>query len=89
MVYNMGKISAALKDEEKLKKLYITENDERHQYISAKIGGIGINIVIGCLTLGAVISGYFHEVVFFTLIATMLFAVIVKLVLTLVYSKKY
>ena len=89
MLFFMGKYYSALKNDGQLKKLYIAENDERGKFIRAQIGGAGINIVICGLAVGTIISGYFNETVFFTLMGTMLFTALVKLVLKLIYSKKF
>ena len=78
-----------LRNEQKLKKLYITETDERSRFINAKIGGMGMNLLLGGLCLGTIAAGYFNATVFFTLLGTVVFATVVKLGLLLVYSKKY
>lgn len=82
-----AKNSRALKDEAKLRELYIKENDERNKFIDAKIGGTGINIVIGGLALVGIGSGYYNETVFITLMCAMVFACLVKIVLKAYYNK--
>jgi len=78
-----------LRSEEKLKKLYIAETDERSRFINAKIGGMGMNLLLGGLCLGTIAAGYFNATVFFTLLGTVVFATMLKLGLLLVYSRKY
>lgn len=88
MLWYMGKYSAVLKNAEKLKALYIAENDERSKFIKLQIGGTGINIILGGLALGTIISGFINEIVFFTMLLAFSFSVLVKAVLKIYYNKK-
>jgi len=88
VVIFMWKYLEALKSAERLKALYIEENDERQKHIDAKIGGVGINMSIMSIAIAMLISNYFDKTVFFTLLAVTLFIVAVKLVLKLYYNKK-
>lgn len=88
VVFFMVKYLRALKDDEKLKQLYIEETDERRMYIKAKIGGKGMDLTIMFLALSMLISNFFNEVVFFTLFAATMFVVLLKFVLELYYTKK-
>lgn len=89
MAYYLGQYIRALKDETELKKLYIAEYDERTKFIEQKIGGKAVNFIIIGLGLATVISGYFSITVFFTLLATFIFSILVKLILKIYYSKLY
>ena len=88
MVFLMVKSLGALKDDEKLKALYIAENDERQKFINAKIGGVGLNFSMLVLSLAMLVFNYFNHTIFLTLLAVVLFMVAVKLVLKLYYSKR-
>lgn len=77
-----------LRDEELLKKLYIKEKDERRMMIMQKTGSIGINICILGLGISTIISGFFNETVFFTLLATTMFTALVKGVFKIYYYHK-
>lgn len=88
VIYYMMQSIAALKSEEKLKKLYIEENDERNKLIKEKVGGSVINFVLLSLSLAMLISGFFNKIVFFTLLATVLYITVVMLVLKIYYNKK-
>lgn len=88
MVTAMLKYSRALKDAEKRKALYIYENDERRLYIRAKVGGDAMQLVLMGLAVATVVAEYYSQTVFFTLLSVLLFAVAIKAVFKLVYSRK-
>jgi len=79
----------ALKDDEKLKKLYIAETDERNMFIYQNSGSTGLNVITIGLLIGACVSIYFNMTVFFTLLGACLFVSLVRLVFKLYYHKKY
>ncbi len=89
MMFYVIKYRAALKNEEKLKELFIEENDERQKLIDAKIGRTGIVISAMFLLLAMVISNFFNQTVFYTLLAAVMFIVLVQLVLKFYYNKKF
>jgi len=80
---------SALKDDDKLKKLYIAESDERNLLILQKSGSIGINVNKIGLMIGASVSAYFSMAVFFTLLGACIFVSLTRGVLKLYYQKKY
>lgn len=63
VIFYMLKCIAALRNEEKLKKLFIKENDERIRMIQSKAGSSGITIAVGGLLLGAMVAGYYDKAV--------------------------
>lgn len=79
----------SLSSPEKLKKLYIEENDERKKLIKQKTGGVVIYIFIITIAFAALVAGYFNQLIFFTLLATLVFIELVMLALKIYYSKKY
>lgn len=89
MVYNVAKYAASIGNNERLKKLYIEETDERAKYISSKIGCKGLTVVMLSLLLAGIIAGYFNITVFITLIAAAVFCALVTVSLKLYYNKKY
>lgn len=76
-IYFMIQIIRALRNEEKLKKLYISETDERLALIRTKAGGTGTVLSIAGLWLGAMVAGYLNATVFFTLVGAALFVSLV------------
>ena len=79
---------AALKNEDKRKALYIYENDERRLLIRSKMGGDAIQLVLMALVVATVVSEFFNQTVFFTLLAVLLFTALVKGVFKAVYTGK-
>lgn len=88
MLFNVIRYQSSLKNEEKLKKLYIEENDERQKLIEAKIGKTSNSISIMSLVLAMIISNFFNQTVFYTLLAAVMFIVLIQLTLKAYYNKK-
>ncbi len=89
MLRDIAKYIWAIKDENKIKAIYIEENDERKKLIKDKIGGVGFDFIIGVMMIAIVIAGFFNETVFLTLLGALGFMAIVKLSLKLYYNRKY
>ena len=89
MVYAMIKYFSAIRNPDKLKKIYISETDERRLFIKQKTGGIGMNIVTYGLVVGTVAAGNINDSAFLTLLCASLFVVLVRGVLKLYYRNKY
>jgi hypothetical protein len=88
VIYIM-KYRKALKSEDELKKLYIKENDEREKVIRDKIGGVGLNFSLAVIATATVVSGFFNQTVFITLLAVLLVTVTIKAALKLYYKSKF
>jgi predicted membrane protein len=88
-IFNVIRMALALRNEEKLKKLYVSETDERLSMIRTKAGGTGIVFSIGGLLLGAMVAGYFDAAVFFTLVGAAMFVTLVVGCLKGYYFVKY
>lgn len=89
MLIFIAKYGKALKNEDALKNLYIVENDERKKLIQDKIGGVGFNFIIGAAATATVMAGFFHQLVFVTLLGVLTFMALVKGVLKLYYRNKF
>ena len=83
------KSSMAMRDPERLKKLYVSETDERNLFIQQKTGSVGMNIVMYGVAAAAVVAGNINETVFFTLLCACIFITLVRGVLKLYYRNKY
>lgn len=79
----------AFRNEQKIKKLYIEENDERTKFIRDKIGGLGFLFTVAIIAVATVIAGFLNYTVFFTLLAVTFFMVSVRASLKLYYRSKY
>lgn len=81
------KIRKALKDDKMLRRLYIDEHDERKNFIKLKSG----SNLMGKIALGifviSILASYYNMVVFYTLVITGIFLVLVSLLLKLYWRK--
>ncbi len=89
MAVNIAQYSAALKDDKKLKKLYIDETDERTRLIREKSDSLTFNLIIGILAASVFISSFFSRTVFYTIGAVLLVVALIKGGCQLYYNKKY
>lgn len=89
MLFGLIKGIRALKDEKKLKKLYVEANDERSIKIwtSARAASMQITLLIG-LVAGMVIS-YFNMTIGITILAVETIHAFTGLACKVYYSKKY
>jgi hypothetical protein len=85
--YFIAKYKAALRDEKKLKLLYIEENDEREKHISYQIGRTGIVIILISLSAAMLITVHINQIVFFTLLAATLYTAVIIGILKIFYNK--
>lgn len=88
IVFLVGPYITALNNDEALQKLYIQEHNERRQLIRRKTSANGISIILPGLLLAMIISSYFSNIVFFTLLGVALFIVSVMLSLMFYYHHK-
>lgn len=80
--------TSALKNDVKLKKLFIYETDERTCEIEHKANSSAFSFIIYTFMLATIVSGYVNAIVCFTLLAVLFFLCIVKVAFKLYYSKK-
>jgi hypothetical protein len=79
----------ALRNEDKLKKLFIKEHDERTKLIKDKIGGVGFNFCLGVIAATTIMSGFLNQMVFVTLLSVLIFMSAVKGFLKIYYKNKF
>lgn len=87
-VWYLGKCMRARKNETEMKKMYIAENDERTGLILRNASTLGISIVLIGLAVAAIVSGFFSTTVFFTLMGSLFFVLIVFYALWVYYARK-
>lgn len=79
----------AYRNEERLKRLYIKEHDERTNLIKGKMAMSAVIISLGVLGIAAMIAVCINQTVAFTLIAVIYGFGIILCVLKIYYYKKY
>ncbi|WP_138751494.1 hypothetical protein [Paenibacillus sinopodophylli] len=84
----LGKCMRARKNDTEMKKLYIAENDERTGLIFRNASTLGMSIVLIGLGVAAIVSGFFNANVFFTLMGSLIFVLIVFYTLLIYYARK-
>jgi hypothetical protein len=82
------KYIASVRKEESLKKLFIEENDERKMAIMQKSGAWGMTACILGLAGATVVSGFFDQTVFFSLLGALIYTAAVKGILKIYYYRK-
>ena len=89
MLFGLIQGTQALKDEKKLKKLYIKANDERQIQIwtAARASSMQVTLLIGLVA--GIIIGYFNMIVGTTILAVETLHAIVGGCFKLYYNKKY
>jgi len=88
-VYHITNYVSALRNEKKLKNIYIEETDERKLMIYQKSGSAGMTFAIGGLAGASVLAGYYDTTIFFTLLGACFFVATIRAVLKLYYQNKY
>ena len=88
LVAFISKYMRARKDENRLKKMYIEENDERTGLIVLKAGSLGMVIISSGLGIATIIAGFFSATVFFTLMSALFFVLVVFYTLWVYFAKK-
>ena len=78
----------AMKDEARLKKLYIKEHDERAQEIARRAGGLSYWFETLGLLLGIIVGGYFEPMISFACFGCLMYICLVRLALKFYYCKK-
>ena len=88
MLVSLIRNRRALKDEKKLKKLYVKERDERTIQIQTLARNTAMQILLLVGLVAAVIAGYFSITVSITILACNFVSSITSLLLLGYYSKK-
>lgn len=86
-IFWVFKIRKALKDDKMLRELYIDEHDERKNFIKLKSGSNLIGKIALGIFVASILASYFNMVVFYTLVITGIFLILVSLSLKLYWKK--
>ena len=87
-VFNIARMYSALHNEEKLKKMYIEETDERNIMLNKETGNTSLIISIVSIAFGAVAASFFDLTGSLALAAAACFIGIVTLFVRIYYNKK-
>lgn len=87
-IFNLARMFAALKNEEKLKEMYIEETDERNIAIGKETATTATMISIMLTALAAIVAGFINVTVCITLAASLFFSAIVTVSVRAHYNKK-
>ena len=88
MLFGVIRNIRAMKDEKKLKKLYVKEHDERNIQIQILARNTAMQIMLLAGLAATVISGYFSMTISVTILACTFFSSGISLFLVGYYSKK-
>ena len=86
-VFWVYKIRKALKDDKMLRELYIDEHDERKNFIKLKSGSNLIGKIALGIFVASILASFFYLVVFYTVVITGIFLILVSLSLKLYWRK--
>ncbi len=89
MIINFCRYSAALKNDEKLKKLYILQTDERERLIYEKSNSSSFRAVIILLGFTAMIASFFSKTIFYTVVAIIIAIAFIQAAFRFYYRRKY
>lgn len=87
-VYNLARTFTALRNEEKLKEMYINETDERNIAIQKETSQKGSIISTVGTAIAAIAAGFFDEKICFSLSAVLLFSALVTIIVNAYYKRK-
>ena len=88
IIYMLAKYAKALSSEAKLKQHHIYETDERRLYIETKIGGIGVDLILIGLAIATLVSSFYNETVYFTILLALIGGAMIKGTLKTYYTRK-
>lgn len=89
IIFGLVRISKALGNEKKLKKLYIEENDERQHQIWTSARALSMQIFLTFGIVVGIILGYFNVTVSITILSCVTIHAVIGILCKLYYSRKY
>lgn len=89
MALNIVRYSAALKNDEELKKLYIAETDERARLIYEKSNSASLRTATLVLGLSAMVASFYSKAVFYTLIYVIFVIIFIQVGFNFYYRRKF
>jgi uncharacterized membrane protein len=89
LLLSIARITKAIRCSDKLKKLLVSETDERNLFIKQKTGSVGMNIAMYGLAIGTIFAAHMEDAVFFALFSALVFVTLIRVCLALYYHWKY
>lgn len=86
-VFNIARMYSALHNEEKLKKMYIEETDERNIMLNKETGNTALIISLVCISFASVIASFFNIGISIALAAAACFTTMVTVIVRIYYNK--
>jgi len=88
LIFSFVKNMLAIRDEERLKKMYFEEYDERALAISEHSSRVTYNIVVYIILVACVITGLYNTTVSMTLFAVWIFICLTRIITLGFYNSK-
>ena len=86
-VFNLARMYSALHNEDKLKKMYIEETDERNIMLNKETCNTALIISLICISFASVIASFFNIGISIALAAAACFTALVTVVVRIYYNK--
>lgn len=87
-ICNLVRLYATMRNEEKLREMYIKETDERNAAIGKETSQTGGMISSAGIALAAITAGFFSKTVCITLTCALIFTALVMIGVRAYYNKK-
>ncbi|HCJ40838.1 hypothetical protein [uncultured Ruminococcus sp.] len=87
-VYTLAKNFTALHNDDRLKEMYINENDERNLAIAKETSQKSSLITVILTALAAVAAGFFDVKICLTLVAALLLSAVVNIIVNIYFNKR-
>ncbi|MBP3797723.1 MAG: hypothetical protein J6I46_08130 [Ruminococcus sp.] len=87
-VYTLAKNFTALYNDDRLKEMYINENDERNLAIAKETSQKSSLITVILTALAAVAAGFFDVKICLTLVAALLLSAVVNIIVNIYFNKR-
>ncbi|MBE6855939.1 MAG: hypothetical protein E7500_00730 [Ruminococcus sp.] len=88
LMYYISRLNDALKNEEKLKEMYIAETDERNLAIAKETSSTATPIIMMGLALSALVAGFINTIICITLVGALAFCSVVIVLSTAYYKSR-
>ena len=87
-VFNLVRMLAATRNEEKLREMYINETDERNCAIQKATSQKSAAISMVGTAVAAIVAGFFDAKICMTLVAVLLVSALITVIVNAYYNKK-